>query len=167
MPRIVQVDADLRIADDVEVVLGEVGGDDAGNERLDLGDRLVLDGRIDRDGPGGHAGAAANHHDRLRVRRHQRREVPEHALQPHVLRLARGLNLAGVVIVADAVRPLRDGDRGVPSLADVDDVRLTKLRRGIAAIRDQDARHRMHADRQEAGNSGGNGHGDHRHLRFR
>ena len=50
----------FRVADDVEVVLGEVGRDDARHERLDLGDRLVLDGRIDRHRAGGHAGAAAD-----------------------------------------------------------------------------------------------------------
>ena len=40
------------------------------------------------------------------LRRHERRQVAEHPLQAHVLRLARRLHLAGVVIVEDAVRPL-------------------------------------------------------------
>ena len=44
VPRIVDLHVHFRIADDVEVVLGEIGGDDARHQRLDLGDRLVLDG---------------------------------------------------------------------------------------------------------------------------
>ena len=63
------------------------------------------------------------------VRGHERRQVAEHPLQPHVLRLARRLDLAGVVIVAHAVLALRHGDGGVPALADVDDVGLPQLRR--------------------------------------
>jgi hypothetical protein len=35
--------------------------------------------------------------------------MAEHALQPHVLRLARRLHLAGVVIVEHAIRELRHG----------------------------------------------------------
>ena len=49
------------LRDDVEVVLGEVRRDDARHERLDLGDRLVLDHRIDRHRAGRDAGAAADH----------------------------------------------------------------------------------------------------------
>ena len=48
MPRIVDAHVDLGVADDVEVVLGEVGGHDARHQRLDFGDRLVLDRGIDR-----------------------------------------------------------------------------------------------------------------------
>ena len=58
--------------------------------------------------------------------RHQRRQVAEHALQPHVLRLARGLHLAGVVVVEDAVRQLARPRPSVPALADVDDVGLAR-----------------------------------------
>ena len=109
MPRIVDVDVDLRIADDVEVVLGEIGRDDARDERLDFGDRFVLDRWIDRHRAGRDAGAAADHDDGFGLFRHERGEMAEHPLQPHVLRLARRLHLAGVVVVADAVRALRHG----------------------------------------------------------
>ena len=47
----------------------------------------------------------------------ERRQVPEHPLQAHVLWLARRLHLAGVVIVQDAVRQPRDRHRRVPALA--------------------------------------------------
>ena len=95
------------LRDDVEVVLAEIGRDHLRHERLDLGDRLVLDARIDRHRAGRHAGAAADDHDALRrLRGTQRGEVAEHALQPHVLRLARRLHLAGVVVVEHAVRQL-------------------------------------------------------------
>ena len=110
MPGIVQVNLDLRVRDDVEVVLGEVRGDDARNERLDLGDGLILDHRVDRHRAGRHSGAAADHqHLRGRLR-DERGDVAEHPLQPHVLRLARRLDLAGVVIVQHAAGSPRDGD---------------------------------------------------------
>ena len=56
-------------------------------------------------------------------RRNQRREVAEHPLQPHVLRLARRLDLAGVVVAEHAVRQPRDRHRRVQPLADVDESR--------------------------------------------
>ena len=67
MPRIVDAHAHFRVADDVEVVFGEIGGDDLRHERLDLGDRLVLDRRIDRHGAGGDARAAADDEHFLRA----------------------------------------------------------------------------------------------------
>ena len=88
MTRIVVLDVHLRVADDVEVVLREVRRDDVRHQPLDFGDGLVGDEWIDRDGPRGHAGAAANHEDARRVRRYQRRDVTKHPLQPHVLRFA-------------------------------------------------------------------------------
>ena len=151
MPRVVDPHVHLRIADDVEVVLAEVGGDDARHERLDLGDRLVRRRRIDRHRAGGHARAAADDQHLLRLRRQQRRQVAEHALQPHVLRLARRLHLAGVVVVAHAVGQLRDRDRRVQPFADVDDVRLPDARRRVAAVRDEQARQLVDAARQQAG----------------
>ena len=63
---------------------------------------------IDRHRAGRDAGAAADDQHRLRVRRNQRRQVAEHALQAHVLRLARRLHLAGVVIVAARRSSSRD-----------------------------------------------------------
>jgi hypothetical protein len=50
------------------------------------------------DRAGGDPGAAADHEHRARVFRHERREVAQHPLQPHVLGRARCLDLAGIVI---------------------------------------------------------------------
>ena len=75
--------------------------------------------------------------------------MAEHPLQAHVLRLARRLHLAGVVIVQHAVVAPRDRDRRVPALADVDDFRLAELSGGIAAVRHEDAGHGMDAQRHE------------------
>ena len=149
MPRIVDADVDLRVADDVEVVLGEIGRDDARHQRLDFGDRLVLDRRIDRDGAGRHAGATADDEHLLRLPRQQRRHVAEHPLEPHVLRLARGLHLARVVIVPHAVRQLRYGDGRVQSFADINDVRLAHPRRRVSAVRDEQTRQLVHASREQ------------------
>ncbi len=53
------------------------------------------------------------------------REVAEHALQAHVLRLARRLHLAGVVVVAHAVAAVAStATEAVDALADVDDLVL-------------------------------------------
>ena len=92
------------VVDDVEVVLAEVGRDDLGHERLDLGDgqRLRRSGSIDT-APAVTPAPQPMTSDLLRLFRHQRRQVAEHPLQAHVLRLARGLHLAGVVIVQHAV----------------------------------------------------------------
>ena len=55
-----------------------------GHERLDLGDRLVLDTRIDRTAPA--VTPAPQPMTRISSpRRDQRRQVAEHALQAHVL----------------------------------------------------------------------------------
>ena len=80
------------------------------------------------------------------MRRQQRRQVAEHALQPHVLRLARRLHLAGVVVVQHAVRELRHRDRRVHPFADVDEVvGVLESRREPAAVRDEQRRHGRHA----------------------
>ena len=76
------------------------------------------------------------------LRRDQRRQVAEHPLQAHVLRLARRLDLAGVVIVQHAARQPRHRDRRVPAFADVDDVGLADPRRRVAAVRDEQRGHR-------------------------
>ena len=151
VPRVVDLDVHLRVVDDVEIVIAEVFRDDLRDQRLDLGDRLVLDGRVDRDGTRRHAGAAPDDQHLRGTVRNQRRHVAEHPLQPHVLRLARRLHLAGVVIVEHAAREARDRDRGVPSFAHIDDVGLTEPCRRVAAVRHEDARHRMDTARQQAG----------------
>ena len=77
-------------------------------------------------------------------------EMTEHALQPHVLRLARCLYLAGVVVVADTCRRLRDRDERVQPFADVDDFCQVHPRRSIAAVHNEQARNRWHVTRQKA-----------------
>ena len=142
VPRVVDVHVHLRIPDDVEVVLAEIRGDRraARAARSRRSSRCSTFG-IDRHRAGRDAGAAADDEHRPRMRRDQRRQVAEHALQAHVLRLARRLHLAGVVIVEHAVRQPRHGDRRVPALADVDDVGLADARRGVAAVADEQPRH--------------------------
>ena len=102
VPRVVDVDRDLRILDDVEVVVAEVLVDRraARAARSRRSSSCSTFGPID-DRAGRDARAAADDERRsfgafgISVR-----QVAEHALQAHVLRLARRLHLAGVVIVA-------------------------------------------------------------------
>ena len=87
---------------------------------------------------------------RFRFLRQQGRQVAEHALEAHVLRLAGRLNLAGIVVVEHTTRQSRDRDGRVPAFADVDDVAgVLGPRGGVASIGDQDAgdrRHLRHGD---------------------
>src|SRR5215475_3225274 len=69
MPPVVDAHVDFRVLDDVEVVLTEILGDDLRYKRLDLGNRLVGDGGIDRHGTGGDARAAPDDDDALCVGR--------------------------------------------------------------------------------------------------
>ena len=71
-----------------------------------------------------HARAESDDEHRLRIVIEQRRDVAEHPLQPHVLRQARRLDLAGDVEVARAARFLGHGDRRVHPFADVQILRL-------------------------------------------
>ena len=122
-----------------------------------------LQPRLDRHGAGRRAGAKADHHHVLLVRRQQRREVAEHPLQPHVLRLARRLHLAGVVIVQHAVRQPRHRDRRHHPFALVDDlVGLAHARRRVAAVGNQQARHFVHAADQQRADA--DHHGDQHHA---
>ncbi len=157
MACIVDVQADFRVADDVEVVLGKIRGRDPRHQRLDLRDDFVLDAWIDGYGSRGHAGAASDDQHRPRASRHERREMSEHPLEPHVLRLARRLHLARVVVVAHTVAALRHGDRGVPALADVDDLGLPDLGGRIPAECHEHARQHGHGESQQRGGDGRRG----------
>ena len=86
MPGIVHFDVDFGIANHVVVVVSEVFRDDARDERLDFRDRQMLDPGIDARRAGRHASTAGNHQDIARVYWDQRGQMPEHALEPHVLR---------------------------------------------------------------------------------
>ena len=149
MSRIVQLDMGLRIRHDVEVVLGEVVRHDARDERFDFGNGQALDVGIDRNGASGNSRTTADDEYRLRVFRNQGGHVAEHALQPHVLRFARGLDLAGVVIIQHAVRQSRDGDRCVPALANVDDLSLTQPRRRVTTVGDEHSGNRVDGAREQ------------------
>ena len=93
----------LSLRDDVEVGLAEVLGRDRRDERLELRDDDALDGRVDADGAGRDAGAEADHEHVARPLGNERRQMAEHALQAHVLRVRRRLRLAGVVVGQRAV----------------------------------------------------------------
>ena len=72
--------------------------------------------------------------------RHQRRQMAEHPLQAHVLRLARRLDLARVVVAEAAVRQPRDGHRRVESLARIQHLAGLPLHgRREPSVRDQQA----------------------------
>ena len=77
----------------------------------------------------------------------ERRQMAEHALQAHVLRVRRRLRFAGVVVGQRAVRLRGDGDRRRETLADVDDVGVEAARRQEAAERDELRRQRLHRER--------------------
>ena len=95
------------LRDDVEVVFGEVRRDDLRDERLDLGDRLASRtiGSIET-APAVTPAPQPMTSTLFGLCGIERREVAEHPLQAHVLRLARRLDLAGVVVVQHAVRQL-------------------------------------------------------------
>src|SRR5215468_6268305 len=93
--------------------------------------------------------------------------MTEHPLQPHVLRLARRLHFAGIVIIADAVRSLGDGHFRIPSLADVDHIGLAELRRGVSSKRYEDSGNRMNAESHQTGNCSCYRKRPRRELRFR
>ena len=102
---------------------------------------------------GGDARAARHDQHRLGLLVHQGRDVPQHALKPHVGGQGRRLDLAGAVEASHAFAGLGDGDRDIRSLADVDavDVRFAGL---VGDVLD-DAGGRL---RQQAGRLSAEGH---------
>ena len=83
------------------------------------------------------------------ILRDQRRQVPEHPLQAHVLRLAGRLDLAGVVVVQHAAARARDCDRRIPAFTHVDDVGFADARGRVAAVSDEDVGNAVDRARQE------------------
>ena len=78
--------------------------------------------------------------------------MAEHPLEPHVLRFAGGLHLAGVVIVEHAVIELRDGWRGVHSLADVDELAvIVQARCRETTVGDKQGGNRNNRSTEESG----------------
>jgi hypothetical protein len=79
----------------------------------------------------------------------ERRQVSEHALQAHVLRLARRLapfrrcDSCRTPFDRSDTRPMRS------SFAAVDDLRLAKLGRGVAAVRDEHTGYGVHAEHEQ------------------
>ena len=137
----------LPLLDDVEVGLAEVLGRDGRDERLELRDDHALDGRVDADGAGGDARAQPDHEHAARPLGNERRQMAEHALQAHVLRVGRRLRFAGVVVGQRAVRFRGDGDRRRETLADVNDVGVEAARRQESAEGDELRRQRLHRER--------------------
>ena len=149
VPRVVELHVHLWIADDVEIVLAEVRRDDARHERFDLGDGHAFHRRVDRDRPGRDAGAAPDHDDRPWMGRHERREMPEHPLQSHVLRLARGLDLSRVVVI-ERTAHTRHRHRRHQTLPHVDDLRrLGDSRRREPAVGDEQPRHSVNPSHEK------------------
>src|SRR5688500_12803321 len=68
--------------------------------------------------------------------------MPEHALQPHVLRQRRSFDFAGDVELRGATRAQgRDCNRRIPALTDVLDVDLVDPGYGVAAVGNEQSRH--------------------------
>ena len=124
MPAVVGADFDLVVRDDVEVVLVEERRGYLRDERFELCDDDALDGRVDADGAGRDTGAEADDEHGAGLLGKQRRQMTEHALQTHVLRVRRRLGLAGVVVRQRAARLLGHGDRRRDAFGDVNDVRI-------------------------------------------
>ena len=105
--------------DDVVILLAEHGRDDRRHKRLDVADDDALDVGVDDEGAGRDARAAGDDQDRLGLLVQERRDVPEHPLEPHVGGQGGRLNLARAVEAPDALRRHGDGDRDVRPLADI------------------------------------------------
>ncbi len=67
----------------------------------------------------------------------QGRDVAEHPLEPHVGRIARGLDLAADVEIAGPVGELDDGDRGVHPFPDVQGTAVADLGEEVPAPGDE------------------------------
>ncbi len=161
MPRIIEVHRDLRVGDDVEVVVGEILRYDARHQRLDLGDRFALHAWIHRDGAGGDARATPDDEHPSWIVRDECREMSQHALQAHVLRFTRRLHLACVVVVEDARRRARHCHGCGHPFACVDDLVYADPGGGISAVRHENAWQRRHRAYQQACCGADDDHGDH------
>ncbi len=83
---------------------------------------------ISRERARGNSRAESDSQHRSRLRMQQRRQMADHALQPHVVGLGGGLYVAVDVYLHGAIVPLRDGDRGISAFGRVEDLAICPLR---------------------------------------
>ena len=142
--RVVVNHRDARVLEHVVVLLEEIVRDLARDERFDLADDDALDAGIRHESASRDTGAEADDEHGPRFRADERRQVAEHALQPHVGRIAARFDLAADVEIAGAVLILRYRDRGVDALADVEHLRLVVRAHDLAAEGVERGRGRRH-----------------------
>jgi len=120
VPRVVIDDSDLQIRRDVVVRISEVSRDYSRDERLEFADHHLLDRGVDAECARGDAGAEADDENALRALLvHQRGEVAEQPLQPHVLRFGGRFHFSADVKTSPAVGAFRYGNRGVDAFAHI------------------------------------------------
>ena len=110
MAAVIHLHTDLRVPDNIEIVLGEIRRDNFRYEWLDFGNRFLLESGLDADSACRNSGAAADHEDFARTFRNQCGQMAEHSLETHIGGIARRLHFAGVVIIANAIRQIRHGN---------------------------------------------------------
>src|SRR5262249_24915407 len=143
VPAIIDLHANFRIADDIEVVTCEVHRYDSGYERFDLCDRFVFEPRFDTYSTSRHTCATSDDQNLVRIFWNQCSQMAEHPLEPHICWIARRLNLTGVVIVADTIRQVghRDGRRH--TFSHVYGLIRSTADRGETTVLNQPCRQRM------------------------
>ena len=102
MPRVVVNDLYLLVLHYAVILSGKMLCHDFGNQRLDLANHNPFDAGMHDERPGRDARAAADDEDRFRLRMYEGRNMAEHPLQSHVLRLTGGLNFSADVKVPHA-----------------------------------------------------------------
>ncbi len=99
MARVVVHQLDARVGEHVVVHVLEVPRHHLRYERLDLADHDSFDRRVRDEAARGHAGAETHDEHGARPLVQQCRQMPEHALELHVLQPGAGLDLAAHVKV--------------------------------------------------------------------
>ena len=112
------------LCEDVEIRLAEVSRAASGTSGSISDDGLAFHSRIDRYRARRDSRAAADDQHRARDGRGQSGEVSQHALQPHVARNIRGLNLSRDMKGENAIGKARNSHRRIHSFARVDNVAL-------------------------------------------
>ena len=81
----------------VVILLAKHGRHHGRHQGLDVTNDDALDVGMHKERPGRHTRSTGHHQHRFRLFMEQGRDVAEHALQAHVIRLARRLHLAGAM----------------------------------------------------------------------
>ena len=136
VPSVVDQNRYLLVLDDAEVEFVEVFRNHLGYQGLDFGNGDVAGPRVDADGPRGDSRAESDDEEIILLPGQERGEVSEHPLQTHVLRIARRLDLAGIVIIENAVGLFGDSDRSRQALSHVDHVRVDSANRQKSPVGD-------------------------------